>query len=499
MFRATRLFCSITALAALASPILAQPNKDPGSGGSEIRVPAPTKSGQAASGAIVLSDEPFHLDTVGLSVRFPVGCQVRSNRVGDRQTVQILPEASTWILNIQTPQTTNEAATIQEAMEQTIKLIQGSNAVTDDKQENFYDNSVQAKLLEKTDALNLPGGLSGRFYISVPRGDKSFLTKGYTIFKPTAHQFVVFEFICHEVDFAKLRGAYETIVGTATFEKADALMLTRGAAIKSGQALIASLSEQDYAAAMGDKELWFRLYRPAKNGMKMDDIEIGYKGLKFWKGKRGEINPDKPKSKWSKSEQQDGYLAQLRTRVMREDNKIIDAVSIAFMTPDRSEETWMIVTSVKDANGVESAHASETGARNKGDIMISKSEARRPPMTLNPPMPPEGYISQFEWMILPRLLVQKKALLETGFYWWGDYVGADGGAISFHKCTLTQQGPLLSLTITARDAAQSQTSIYSDKGEFIRSELSNGTLLWEPTELAPLKRLWEQKGLPVDR
>jgi hypothetical protein len=424
--------------------------------------------------------------------------------VGDRQTVQIVPENSTWILNIQTPQTTNEAATIQEAMDQTIRLIQGSNAVTnaDPKktpESEYFDNSVEAKLIEKTDNLNLPGGAAGRFYIAVPRGDKSYINKGYTIFKPTAHQFVVFEFICHDVDFAKLRGAYETIVGTANFEKSDSIMLTRGSAIKAGQALLATLSEQDYAAAMGDKELWFRLYRPAKSGMKVDDTEIGYKGLKFWKGKRGEINPDKARSKWTKSDQQDGYLAQLRTRVIRENNEIIDAVSIAFMTADRNEETWMIVTSVKDPNGQESGHATETGARNKSDIMISKAEARRPAMTLNPPMPPEGYLSQFEWMILPRLLVQKKALVETGFYWWGDYVGADGGSVSFHKCTLTQQGPLMNLTITARDAAQSQTSTYNEKGEFIRSEFNGGSLVWEPTELAPLKHLWEQKGLPVDR
>ena len=33
----------------------------------------------------------------------------------------------------------------------------------------------------------------------------------------------------------------------------------------------------------------------------------------------------------------------------------------------------------------------------------------------------------------------------------------------------------------------------------VRAYLPDGTLLWEPTELAPLKRLWEQKGLPVDR
>ncbi|HMN39339.1 MAG TPA: hypothetical protein PKE29_00740 [Phycisphaerales bacterium] len=497
MFRIARLALSTASILCLSALAPAQPGAGPGSGGSEVRVPA--KAGQPATGALVLSDEAFRLDSVGLSVRFPVGCQVRSNRVGDRQTVQIVPESSTWILNIQTPQTTNAGATIQEAMDQTITLIQGSNAVTDKDQQNFYDNSVEAKLLEKTDNLTLPGGPAARFYISVPRGDKSYLNKGYTIFKPTAHQFVVFEFICHEVDFPKLRGTYETIVGTANFEKADALMLSRGTAIKAGAALIAGLSEQDYAAAMGDKELWFRLYRPAKSGLKVDDTEIGYKGLKFWKGKRGEINPDKPRANWSKSEQQEGYLAQLRTRIMREDNKIIDAVSIAYMTPDRSEETWMIVTSVKEPDGREVAHASETGARNKSNIMISKSEARRPPMTLNPPMPPEGYLSQFEWMILPRLLVLKRTLVETGFYWWGDFVGADGGAVSFHRCSLTQQGPLLTLTITARDATQSQTSLYGEKGEFIRSDLSGGALVWEPTELSPLKQLWERKGLPVDR
>jgi hypothetical protein len=498
----TTTLATIATLALTSAALAQTPPNPPTPPASHPKRP-PTAT--PATSVITLSEEAYHLDSVGLSVRFPVGCEVSTSRVQGIQTVQIVPRESTWFIKIRTPMTTNQATTIKQAMDETLTLWKGANAITEVKDasnpesQNFYSDSTRAKLIERSDDLALPGGPAGRAYISTPgpkKGDD--LIYAYTIFKPAPTQFVTFEFNCHDVDLQKLKGTYEAIVATAVFENAEAVMLARGAAIKSGTAFIASLNEKDYIEAMGTKETWQRLFKPAKDGMKMDDGEIGYRGIKFWRGKRGEINTQKKKSDWSKADQQDGYLSQERTRVLQDKN-IIDAVSISFMTPDRSEEAWMIVTSVKDVDGREIGHANETGARNKAGMTILKSETKRPAMTISPPVPPEGYISKFESTILPQLLVNRKAQLETGFYWWGDYIGSDGGSISFHKCNLEQKGALWMLTTSAREATQTQVSTYNQKGEFSRSELANGDYVWEPIALDALKHLWEQKGLPVDR
>jgi hypothetical protein len=493
----------LLALFLLSSPTLAQPGTAPAAPvpthKSKPTLPAP------ATGVITLSEEVYRLDSVGLAVRLPLGCVVTSSRVEGIQTVQIVPKESTWFIKIRTPMSTNPDTTIKQALDQSLTLVQGANAITEVKDhtnpenQNFYTESTQAKLLERTDDLTLPGGPAGRAYLLTPGPRKDDpLIDGYTIFKPTPNQFVTFEFHCHGVDFQKLKGTYETVVAAATFENADSLRLARGAAIKSGTAFLAALAEHDYTDAMGSKETWQRLYKPSKTGLKVDDLEIGYRGIKFWRGKRGEINPSKPKTSWSRGDQQEGFLCQERTRVFQ-DKTIADAVSISFMTPDRSEEAWMIVTNVKDGDGRDVGHATETGARNKAGMTILKTENKRPPTTINPPVPPEGYVSKFESMLLPQLMVNRKAQLDAGFYWWGDFMGSDGGCISFHKCALEQKGALWILTSSARESTQKAISTYNQKGDFVRSELANGDYVWEPTELPQLKHLWEEKGLPVDR
>ena len=449
----------------------------------------------SATGALMLADEPYRLDSVGLSVRIPLGCQVKSNRIADRQTAQIVPDGSTWIINIQTPTATADNGTIEQALEKTLDLLRGTYGIVDRDQREVVE--TQAKIIEQIKDLKLPGGPAARLYVSTPRGNQSRLIKGYTIFKPQPKQFVVFEFICHEPDFGKLRGTYETVVGTALFAGADATSTARGTAIKSGVALLNSLTEQDYTAAMGEKELWYRMFKPGKTGTKGDDDEIGYKGLRFWRGKRGEINPAKPRNLWKSADEQDGWLASIRSRVIW-NGHILDTQALYYMTPDRNEESWSISMGVKQLNGQNISDASETGARINREMTIVKTASKQQPVTLKPPIMGDGYISQFETLLMPRIIVQKKLQTELGFYCWQNYAGSDSGTISFRKDVLAPQGSMFTLTTNLRDDSAPQVSVYNDKGELTRAELP-GNIVWEPTDLTMLKRLWKDKGLPVDR
>ncbi len=475
--------------------------QQPAGGDPESKQPDLKRANTSPTAVVVLADEPYRLDTAGLSVRFPEGCQIKSNRVADRVTAQIVPKASTWIINIQTPQSSVDTGTIAKALEETIALIKGSYSVFDgtkkDTKAEFFDDSVQAKIIEQTSDLKLAGGPAGRLYVSTPRGDKTRLLKGYTIFKPQPRQFVVFEFICHEQDFEKLRGTYETIVGTAVFENSDGQAMQRGAAIKAGVALLQGLTEQDYLNAMGEKEAWYRLYKPGKTGAKMDDEELGYKGVKFWRGKRGEINPNKPRTSWSSTDNQEGWLASNRSRVLW-NGQLLDTLAIYFMTPDRNEECWNIATSVKEANGQETSTATETGARIKDDMRIVKTATKRQPVTMHPPILGEGYISQLETMILPKIILTRKPQLEMGFYCWQDHSGSDSGTISFRKDLLTTQGNVYTITTSMRDDTAPQVSVYNEKAELVRTEIP-GNMVWEPVELTNLRQTWKNKNLPVDR
>lgn len=484
-----RVLAALMAAGGLASglPCLAQ---------STTAKPTP-KPAQGISGVTELSDEPYRLDSVGLSVRLPMGANAESTRIGGRTSVQVVPTERSktdrnWIINIQTPVTTKDGATIAEAMEKTISLIQGSYGIVDKDQQQVLE--TQAQMLDRVDDLKLPGGDAARFYVSIPRGDGSRLVKGYTIFKPSAKQYVVFEFITGEKDFPALKSLYETTVGTAAFSGGDAMTLARGSAVKAGSAFMQQLSDQDYAAALSDKEVWYRLYRPAKTGATSDADELGYRGVKFWHGQRGEVNPAKPKAQWSKADQQDGYLAQVRGRILLESG-VGDTLGTYFMTPDRNEECWTITTVFKDTAGKQIASATETGARMKDEMTIVKDESGKPLTHIKPPIMGEGYVSQLETFLLPRLMVSKKIQADLGFY---AYQSSPSGTISFRKDSISNEGALWKVVTYFREDSPPQVSTYNEKGDLLKTTLDDGRS-WEPVDLTALKRLWQQKGLPVDR
>ncbi len=456
--------------------------------------PTTSGSGQpAAVGVVPFADTKFRMDAIGLTMSLPEGATAQSTTIGGRGTTQIMPANGTWVLNIQTPRTNKADATIGEAVENTISLLQGSVGVVDPDQKAVLE--TEARILDRNDSLMLNGGAAARFYISLPNTDKSRLMKGYTIFKPSAQQYVVFEFITAEREFAKAKPVYEAIVATASFEDSEAVLAERGAMLQVGVAFLNGLTEADYVQAMPSGKVWQRMFKPAATGSPADAEEIGYRGIRFWRGQRGEVDPSRPRGSYSKMEQEDGYLCSLEGRVAVH-GQWADTRQVCFMSPDRAREAWSIVMVVRDENGREVAVASETGARDGTNLTVVTKEPRKPVETVSPPVP-EGYISQFENFLLPRLLVRKKLQTTAGFYAW-----STNKSVSFRKDVVSREtagkSGAWSITTFFRDQDAKQTYTYNDKGDLIRGEV-DGMGSTEPMEPAQLMRLWEQKGLPTGK
>lgn len=473
----------------------AKPTSPPASGQSPV--PASPKSSIAA---VPMADSPLHIDSVGLSVSIPLNAKVDSTIVGGRTTVQIVPEDQSWIMNIQTPVTSNERATVADAAQQTIALLQGSVGVLDKDNERVL--STDARIIDRIDDLTLPGGRSSRFYVSLPEAKgNARVVKGYTIFKPGPKQYVVFELICGEPFLEKARGAYETTVGTATFASSDALMLDRMGAIKSGVAFFSQLSEQDFNEAMGSgenaRERWYRFYKPSPDGNTAKDEELGYVGIKFWHGKRGEIDSSRRISDFSPVERQEGLLVRVRSRILA-GQAIGDNEGIFFMTPDRSEEAWSFKTAARESAGKQKALASETGARLNDSLQVIRAEPGKPTTTISPPILSEGYISQFETFLLPRLMAHKKIEGDFGFY---AYQAWPAGTVTFRKDTFrrekTSGEDVYTLTSRIRDDADVQVTTIDASGNPIEVVFKDGAVR-QAIDLPTLKQIWQQKRLPLE-
>jgi hypothetical protein len=306
---------------------------------------------------------------------------------------------------------------------------------------------------------------------------------------------VVFELMTSEPEFAKAKPVYEAVLATASFADSEAVMAERGVFVKAAQGFFASLSEADYVQAMHENKVWQRLYKPATTGAAMDAEEFGYRGIRFWRGVRGEVDPGKPRGSYTKMEQESGYLCSLEgRRAIR--GQWADTRQIYFMSPDRNSEAWSIVMVVRDGEGKQVAAASETGARDGSSLTIVTTEPGRPIETISPPVP-EGYISQFESFLLPRLLIRKKVQTTLGGYTWNT-----NKSVSFRKDEVVRESSgrnaLWTIKTVFRDQDAKQTYTYNEQGELIRGEVDN-VGVWEPMEPAQLFRLWENKGLPTGK
>jgi hypothetical protein len=471
---------------------------------------------------VELADEPFRIESIGLEMRLPAGTQVQANHAGSRTSAQILPETNpTWFISIQTPQTANAAATIRESADQTIALIQGAYGVVDPNQKSVLQ--TEAVLLDRTANLNLPGGPCERFYLSVPTtpdpgraAAASRTIRGYTIFKPAPAQFVVFELVTPESEFPKTRGIFETTVATATFTDPALLAASRSAAVKAGAHILESLTVHDYDALCDGKERWYRLYRAVPGGAAADAEELGYRGTTFWKGKRGELDPARPRAQWTRVDLDDGYLARYRIRLVDAGDlgaggragaalgartTFIDTVASYFMSPDREQEAWSIQSTRRDLAGKTLANWSEIGARNRNDLTILVTESAKPPRTIRPflgetqQQRSEGYLCQVESFLLPQILIRKGVAAEFGFYAYRSATET----VSLRRETLARAaagGGAWSLSSEFRDSASPQVALYADDGSLIRADLGDGRF-WKPVEPEELLRLWKAKGLPT--
>jgi len=448
---------------------------------------------QSPRGQVVeLTEQPFFMDGIGLSVKFPLGSIAQATRIGERRTVQVVPETSEWIINIQTPQLSNAATTIKEAADQTLALTQGAYGVTDPDQKLILE--TKAKVLGRTSNLIVTGGaVCERLYVSVPRPDGTSLVKGYSIFKPSANQFVVFELITAEDKFDAVRPLYEASVATATFLDSETLNTSRGSLVKSGAAFFAGLGPDEFAKVLtGEKEIVHRLYQPARTGSGGDSTELGFRTMRFWKGPRSELGGYSGR----RSGQEEGHLARIQARLLRGDN-VIDTQGVYFMTLDRSEEAWMLTTVVWGAKGERLAMATETGARTGTDLNVSVSDSGKTAEEVRPYVPEEGYISQLELFMLHRLMVSRSMQAELGTYTYQ----SQSKTVSLRRDLMSRSKgssakAAWDIKTWYRDDAAPVTFVYDADGGLVRSSLEDGSI-WEAADREALLASWRRKGLPT--
>ena len=476
---------------------------------------APTALAQSA--AVELVENPMVIEAAGLTIYPPADARTQTVRVGDQPTVQILSADSTWMINITAPRTTDgtlDAAGVADSVARQLVSSGGTFKGKIDRQGrlegDFKDSKI--KIIERTDSLIISGIEAERFYASVPAGtDAPTVIQGYTVFKIAPTRFCIMELITTEPEFDRVKGIYATVVGTARFADQAALAEGRKLAVRAGTRLLDELTEDEYLAALAaangpdEKGRWERLFaNPVENGAAIDQIDYGYRRVRAYAGKRGELNTGRQRADWRARDHQTGYIVQIDSRFL-DHGRVVDSKGMFFMTPDRNEEAWSLTVAVRDAENPRAKPDvyTEVGAREGMDLTVRTEGPGIAPRTVKPVFQTDGYITQIERYILGPLLLQKKKVADYAFYAWNS--AADPPAVTLMRASLSApdvEDGYWEVETRPTETQEPQHTSFRDDGEAIITVLPDNPILgrrmWEPVALQELARIWREKGLPMN-
>jgi len=459
----------------------------------------PAATAQDGVSSVIMSPEPLALDPVGLELEIPANASgFRADR-GEVPTLEISPSLGHWYLVIQAPQQhvassgrAGKAKAVDDLTDRILENLRASYRVDQSGTDTFKS---RARVIAQRKSFEVAGRPASQFYVAFPEGDRERI-RMYTLVDAGAGQMVSFDLMCEPADQQEAHTAYLAMLATARFSGNTEVAARRAVAIETTESLLGMLTSVDYDHAIASvNDRWDRLSRPAQTGLAMDDTELGYRWIRAWKGQQGEINPERSDESWGEDDRREGYLVRMDGRMAQRSATgqwtLIDTRVICFMSLDRQHEAWTASTTFRQGTQRPVTNT-EVGVRNGQEMKIARRGSTS--NTLQPAVPPRGYVNQVEFYLLPQLLVGQQVEATYGVYAYAsgdtsvryrqfDLEPSSGGAIAWK------------LTTNLGDESRS-VSVYDDAAGFLGSDRGDGTR-WTPSDRDRLLDLWRRKGLPT--
>lgn len=433
-------------------------------------------------------DAPYTIPSLGLTFLLPEDSLVDLNGLAGGSTrVTIRPQGDMqpWVIQVHNSISRDTGLTLQTALDNIIAQRKQGRTGIDQKGNAF----PLTRDFDRIDNLELAGMKAQRVYLNVPT-DPSAPTTGYTVFQTGPGQFVIFQLDCVTADFPAIRTLYESLVASAAFRDPSEVSADRSGALAAGESFLSHLTDADFEAVLDAQPTYFRVYTPAPSGAPGDASEIAYQRIQARKGQAGELDPRKPKDRWTQADREFGYLVRIEARSLSMGG-VIDTVSVFFLSRDRKNELWSITMEVRKDKGRE--QWVETGIRRAERLTVKTVKAGAEPVSVDYALP-SAYISRVEAFLLPRLVARVGVAASLGFYGYESSLGKltlrretfdkeDGGRWAL-KSQSSENSPVVSSTL---DSA----------GKLVKRLLAEGQIM-EPIDQPRLKKLWSDKKLPLD-
>lgn len=332
--------------------------------------------------------------------------------------------------------------------------------------------------------------------------------QGYFLVQVAPAEFVVISSLVAERDFAAVEPLLSRSFGTVEVLDPEALARDRADRMGRGEQLLAALDEAALRRALdpaagdaagGGAGRWYRISQSAQDGTVN---EVGYMTVTAVDAPQGAANPDRAEPDWTSRERERGLLVRLRMRTLMDPSgkAVTDTDARYWVRWDREREFWTVRST---------ARAGRKAARNSTQLGIREPASAGSPRAVlevtdvdrakpgDEPnrwqVPPVGYLSQAEAMVLPRLLPSMAQPTRFGFYWFDPR----SGRLAQRVDELTP-GPAGAALATRRTLESPEvTDMVDQAGVLLRRTSDDGAVV-ERTTAADMLALWKRKGLPLE-
>jgi hypothetical protein len=445
-----------------------------------------------AAGAIEFNPKPFRVESMGLTISLPKDANASSTSIGAQSALEIIGPDNLWYVAARIVESGDLKLSLAEVAETNLRTQFGDGVL-------MVGNvgSSGATLLERVQNLQVGTLPAERFYVLGPQDGKDAkkvrIVYGVTFIKLGPGRFAYFETSMGEPQFEKARPQIEATVATAQFADKPALEAAQRALFDAGAKFLEGVDEAKLRAVIADsQETWWRLYVPAKTGADADAKELGYRRIRMFVGKRGQIDPKRDPKSFRGADNDEGFLVQVDVRALLGDNNEIltDSQGMFFLSLDRSQETWALTTRVRD--GKSDKTSDEIGHRIGNQIKLKKADGRDATLLV----PDKTYVSRMETFVLHRLLVLSRLTTEFAF----NTYSSETELVDIRRESVEQPADkpgIYRITSRLGEGTQPQIATLKQNGDLLFADLGSGVRI-EPTSKDQLLRLWKSKGLPLD-
>lgn len=276
--------------------------------------------------------------------------------------------------------------------------------------------------------------------------------------------------------------------------------------VERGARMLA-FDEAKLRAALRPEPVVYRIYRPASSGS--PETELGWMTIRVVEGRRGEVDPNRPASRYRDADNDEGLLVILdaKSLVSQDGRTVVDTQTRAWMAWDRLSEVWSSRSTQRttQGQGTASRTTAQTGIRTPArpgqprprlEVINSVAEQQtRDPLEWS--LPP-NYLSQAELLVLGKLLPKDAPAAQP----YASY------AFDPRSNTLPQRTDewrrnadgTWTLETEIPGSPQNLIQIFAADGERLKRIDHDGVgpIHTERIEVDALRALWRRKGLPLE-